>query len=221
MESTSGLVLDIYDDFQGDVLRSIYPTQADLPGTVKTASVLSSELRAALPDDAFALVLRNGEQVLRKYACVDEGNTTLSLQYFLKNAHKLPVEAQKTAAANLVMACGWYDIEVPAELEKVAIGVGGALDALSMGSEAYQGAKSLGQGLANAKALNGQMNAGVMLKKADVSGTATMPNQPPVGKPTTPLANVQKSASIGHLVKNHPKSENHQDFGPEEGVKSD
>lgn len=117
---TSGLVLDIYDDFRGDTLRSIYPTADRMPDFIKTAQALSSEDRERLPDDAFALVLINGEQTLRKFACIDEGGTALSVQYFLKNAHKLPVEAQKVAAQNLVTACSWYDLVVPEPLAKIA-----------------------------------------------------------------------------------------------------
>lgn len=117
---TSGLILDVYDDFKGNVLRSLYPTSEAIPDFVKTAQVLSAEDRQRLPDDAFALVMQNGEAVLRKFACIDEGNTVLSVQYFLQNAHKLPEEAQKTAAQNLVTACGWYDIAVPEPLSKIA-----------------------------------------------------------------------------------------------------
>lgn len=117
---TSGLILDVYDDFKGDVLRSVYPSPDGIPELVKTAHVLSPEDRQRLPDDAFALVMRSGDAVLRKFACVDEGNTVLSVEYFVKNAHKLPLEAQKTAASNLVKACGWFDMEVPEELAKIA-----------------------------------------------------------------------------------------------------
>lgn len=116
----SGLILDVYDDLKGDVLRSLYPSQDNMPDFIKSAQLLSSEDRQNLPDDVFALVLQNDDQVLRKFACIDEGNTTLSVQYFLKNAHKLPVEAQKIAAANLIQACSWYDITVPEPLAKIA-----------------------------------------------------------------------------------------------------
>jgi len=104
---TSGLILDIYDDYRGDTLRALYPRQSDMPESVKTAQVLSPEDRSTLPDDAFALVMINGGETLRKYACIDEGNTRLSVEYFIKNAHKLPAVAQKTAAENLMKACGW------------------------------------------------------------------------------------------------------------------
>lgn len=121
---TSGLILDVYDDVGGDQLRSFFPTREDVPGFIKSASVLSAGQREQLPDDAFALVLLNGEEKLRKYACIDEGNTVLSVLYFVKNAHKLPNEARSIAAENLKVACGWYDLDVPEELEKEA-GVAG------------------------------------------------------------------------------------------------
>ena len=119
MRSTSGLVLDVYDDFNGAVLTGLFPSREDLPVMVKSAHVISAEERKQLPDDAFALVLLNNGETLRKYACIDEGNTHLSVLYFLENAHKLPEEAQKVAAANLQVACGWYGLECEA-LTKVA-----------------------------------------------------------------------------------------------------
>ena len=100
----SGLMLDVYDDFQGSLTREIYPSADDIPETVKTAHALTSEDRDGLPDGAFALVLMNEGEKFRKYACTDPGNTTLSVEFFMKNAHKLPEEAQKTAAENLVTA---------------------------------------------------------------------------------------------------------------------
>lgn len=116
---TSGLILDIYDDFRGETLRSVFPRQSDMPESVKTAQVLSSEDRNLLPDDAFALVMVNEGDKLRKFACIDEGNTQLSVMYFVKNAHKLPVIAQKTAAENLMKACGWYGLEIPTKLAEI------------------------------------------------------------------------------------------------------
>jgi len=40
--------------------------------------------------------------------------------FFQKNGHKLPVEAQKVAAANLKIACDWFELPVKG-LEKVAL----------------------------------------------------------------------------------------------------
>lgn len=142
MNKLSGLVIDFGDDETGDVLRSVYPDKADVPDLVKNASPVSSEQREGLPDDVFALVLHDGETIMRKFACIDEGNTALSVLYFIKNAHKLPEEAQKTAAANLCTACGWYDFAVPEELEKIALGLGAALHLGVMGPEALKKSKT-------------------------------------------------------------------------------
>ena len=100
MEKISGLILDAHDDAQGSVMKNLYPTLEDIPDLVKTAAPLSAEQRDALPDDAFALVLHNGDTSLRKYACIDAGNTALNIGYFLSTYHKLPVEAVKVAAAS-------------------------------------------------------------------------------------------------------------------------
>ena len=129
MKKLSGLVLDVYDDGEGEVLKSIFPTQESIPDLVKEAHYLQPEERDELSNDVFALELVDGDVTLRKFACVDAGNTALSVEYFLRTRHKLPEEAQKTAAANLITACGWYGIEPPEVLEKVAISPLGALSA--------------------------------------------------------------------------------------------
>lgn len=136
MQKLSGLVLDVYDDIDGEVLRSIFPTQEDVPNLIKEAHYLHPEERDDLSSDAFALELVDGDTAMRKFACTDSGNTALSVEFFLKTGHKLPVEAQKVAAANLVTACGWYNIEPPELLEKVALGLG----QLAMGAMVLPGA---------------------------------------------------------------------------------
>lgn len=130
MQKLSGLVLDVYDDQGGEVLQSIFPTHESLPNIVKEAHFLSEEERGALPSDVFALELVDEENSLRKFACTDAGNTALSVEYFLKTAHKLPEEAQKVAAQNLLTACSWYDLDPPEELQKVAL-VGGLAKGLA------------------------------------------------------------------------------------------
>jgi hypothetical protein len=123
MEKLSGLVLDFYDDPEGAVLRSIFPDADSIPSLIKEAQSFAGDERAELPDDLFALILHDGDVTLRKFACADSGNTALSVAYFLKTAHKLPEVAQKVAAQNLLTACGWYDIDPPEDLTKVAIGL--------------------------------------------------------------------------------------------------
>jgi hypothetical protein len=149
MEKLSGLVLDVYDDGEGAVLRSIFPAQEDVPAIIKEAHFLKPEERAELDSDVFALELVDGDVSLRKFACTDPGNTALSVEYFLKTGYKLPEEAQKTAAANLVRACGWYDITPPEELTKVAIGLG----TLAMGAMVLPGAA--GEAKKNLQAVEG------------------------------------------------------------------
>lgn len=120
MDKLSGLILDIYDDPDGGVLRSVFGGYDGVPELIKSAHALTASERGQLPDSLYALVLHDGDVTLRKYACVDAGNTALSVEYFLKTAHKLPVEAQKVAAENLATACGWYGITPPESLQKMA-----------------------------------------------------------------------------------------------------
>jgi len=119
MEKLSGLVLDYFDDPRGEVIKQVFPTFEDVPEVIKEAMPMSSVDLSKLPDDVFALVLHDEDTVLRKYACIDEGNTCLHIEYFVKTAHKLPVEAQKTAAQNLLTACSWYNIDPPRELTQI------------------------------------------------------------------------------------------------------
>jgi hypothetical protein len=126
MQKLSGLVLDVYDDGGGELMRELYPLRGQVPELVKQANLLTPEEYRSLPDDVFALVLRDGDITLRKFACIDPGSTALSVDYFLKTAHKLPVEAQKLAAENLMTACGWYGLTPSKALAKTA-GIGGAV----------------------------------------------------------------------------------------------
>lgn len=186
-------MLDVYDDHDGSVLREVYPTFDDIPATVKEAHVLSAEDRRTLPDDVFALVLVNHGESLRKYACIDEGSTTLAIEYFVKNAHKLPVNAQQSTAENLVTACGWYGLEAPEPLQKLALGVGTAVAALTAPAlvrGTHEGIKN------NMAAVHAHEAAGAgivtprMMKSAEVSGTALAPNQGPANPAVVPSKTV-------------------------------
>ena len=211
---TSGLVLDIYDDLHGDVVRSIYASPDVIPESVKTASGLSPEQRDGLPDDAFALVLLNNGEKLRKYACIDEGNTTLSVEFFLKTGHKLPVEAQKVAAANLLQACSMYGVTPHESLEKIAL-LGAMLTAIPAITTAASVPGQISQGLQENAALGqgGRIithdERSMLRKQADVTGTDDMPVQAPTGNKPTPSKTVilktaeqrtKEAADIAHLV---------------------
>jgi hypothetical protein len=165
MKKLSGLVLDPTDDYNGAVLRSIFPTRGAVPALVKTANekYLTPEGRAHLPDDMFALVLRDGDVTLRKYACVDAGHTALSVEYFLKTAHKLPEEAQKVAASNLCTACDWYDIEPPEALQKIALGLARAVQLGVVGPMVAKDTSDKIKGnMAVARASGNQINPNVL-----------------------------------------------------------
>jgi hypothetical protein len=121
MKKLSGLVLDVYDDADGAISRELFGTPDQIPEITKEAHVLTVDERSALPDEAFALILMDGNVELRKFATVDPGNTAMSVAYFLKTAHKLPAEAQSVAAENLWAACDCHGMEAPEVLKKVAL----------------------------------------------------------------------------------------------------
>src|SRR3990172_9507136 len=116
---TSGVVLDFYDDPNGSLLKKAFPTVDVLPDLVKTAHILSSEERDVLRPEAFALIMANEGKLLQKFACVDAGNTFLSCLYFEENADRLPEEAVKLAAVNLVSVCEEFGFE-PTDFVKTA-----------------------------------------------------------------------------------------------------
>lgn len=120
MQKLSGLILDVYDDLHGAVLQEVFPTRDHIPEVIKSAHYLSEEERRSLPSSVFALELVDHGSTLRKYACIDPGNTAISVEYFARRGGLLPVEAQKTAAANLLTACGWYRIPPPEFLKEAS-----------------------------------------------------------------------------------------------------
>ena len=163
--------LDFYDDPTGQVLKSRVPDVSQVPEFVKTAERLTPEEMDKLPDDVFALVAFDGPEKMRKFACVDKGNTALSVIYFLENNHMLPEEAIKTAAANLITACGWYDMEHPAELEKLAL-AGALMNVAGAGMSVAQGAGNFKK---RQQALKRGMPGSEAMKVSELSGTHVMP----------------------------------------------
>jgi hypothetical protein len=117
---TAGLILDFYDDSSGSLLKESFPTSDALPDIIKEAHILTPEERDVLRNEAYALVMNNEGKMLRKFACVDPGNTAISVLYFLKNMDHLPEEAQKVAASNLVEACEEFSVPYPPFLKAAA-----------------------------------------------------------------------------------------------------
>ena len=107
-------VLDFYDD-GGKLLRGMVSLE-DLPDFVKSAAIMGSGHNT----NQYAVVLVEEGHSLPKFATADPGNTWISAAYFAKTRHLLPIEAQKTAAANLRDALTHFKLKVPLVLEKVA-----------------------------------------------------------------------------------------------------
>lgn len=116
---TAGLVLDFYDDPDKSILKEIYPTIEEVPDLVKEAYILSPEQREVLRDEGYALILQNEGKTLRKFACVDAGNTLLSALYFSKVAGKLPEEAREVAERNILSAAERFGVDIHQSIVKV------------------------------------------------------------------------------------------------------
>jgi len=120
MIKTAGVVFDFYDD-RGAFLREKLAGYA-IPEAIQEATVYEHEELAGLPDNVFAAVITNGDECLRKYACVDKGNVLASTIYFLGHKNNFPIGAKTKIAKNLMAACRHFDVLPPAELVKVAAG---------------------------------------------------------------------------------------------------
>jgi hypothetical protein len=202
---TSGIVLDLYDDDSGEMLKSIYPSVADVPDLVKEAHRLDGDDFTKLPDDVFALVaVVDGDTKIRKYACVDPGNTVLSIEYFLKTAHRLPDEAQKQTAENLVTACGWYGLEPPSQLKEAMIGMGlRAAMAAPMAAGAYDQSK---QNLATA----GQVAPGQIMTPHQIQRMQAM-QQP---TPPMPMRKMAEATMTYHMPTTPPEKSKQKSKAP-------
>jgi hypothetical protein len=165
--------IDFYDDPNGEILRSHLPHLDNVPEFIKTAERLTPEEIDKLPDDVFALVAFDGGQKMRKFACVDKGNVALSVLYFMENKDLLPEEAQKVAAANLMTACSWYDLEPPEDLEKIAV-IGALLSggmAVAQGNSDFKKRQALlNQGVPGSRAMSGGVP-----KMSELYGSQEMP----------------------------------------------
>ncbi len=117
---TAGIVLDIYDDAKGLVLRKKTASNP-IPEKLASSRLLAVEELDALPNRLFALVADNGNHVLRKYAMHDDAHVATSIIYFLECGHLLPDETRSKVAKNLINGCAWYDIDPPEPLVKIAL----------------------------------------------------------------------------------------------------
>jgi len=116
MNKYAGVVLDFYDDRCG-TLKAKFPDVDSLPDIIKEADIKEKN---KLANEDFALVAVDGGQMMRKFACHDPGTTAISVMYFMEHGDKLPDDAIKTAASNLVEKCVTYGILPPVALTKAA-----------------------------------------------------------------------------------------------------
>lgn len=174
----TGQIIDLYDDVSYSTFRSIFPTAGDIPYSVKTAEALTPHRRDELPDDLYALVLRKEGSALRKYACVDRGNTELNIYYFLKHGHALPPAVREKVAHNLNVASSWYRIE-PEQLEKVAVlGMMGRIAGAAIKNPVGMGMKGLGVmgTISQVKQTGNEMRQGYGMSK-QLGGTVMPTNE--------------------------------------------
>lgn len=140
MRSTS-THLDIYDDPRGIVLAKYAQTQP-LSEKVASSVLLDAEGLDRIPDRLFALQVEMPNGTFRnKFAMHDEAHVVTSMIYFLDNCEQLPLPTMAKVAGSLVNACGWYDLDPPEAVVKIAmLGAGqmamGALGLGAMKSEA-------------------------------------------------------------------------------------
>ena len=85
---------------------------------IKSAEILLPEELEVLPNEAFALILVEGGNITRKYACSSSELTILNTELLLKDAKMIPDEILKTAASNLARAC--YKFKYNEGLAKLA-----------------------------------------------------------------------------------------------------
>jgi len=171
---TAGLILDVYDDLQGIVLRKKLAGGA-LPTKLASADLLEAPDLARLPDRMFGLVAANGEETLRKYAMHDEAHLATSIIYFLECGHILPKTAQATTAKNLLNACAWYDLDPPEPLVKKAV-LGALMTTAAMGMTARDGMEKKRKDMAQFQRVqSGALETPDVTKQADLNGSSVMP----------------------------------------------
>lgn len=109
MKKLSSVIIDVFDDVNlGDTLKKI---ASRLPLDVKSKPLPTIEDRNLYDDTQFALTIFTKEaQKLNKFPINSRVNTALSNEYFDLTHHKLPAEAQKTAATYIKLACERYGL---------------------------------------------------------------------------------------------------------------
>lgn len=109
MSTLENLIIDIFDDV--NLRTTLEKVASNLPPRLRSAQLPTIEDRDKLEDDRFALsMITKHASKVNKFPVDSPINTALSNEYFNINHHKLPSEAQKTAATYIKMACDKFGI---------------------------------------------------------------------------------------------------------------
>lgn len=132
MVKLANQVLDFYDEISANRAK-IETVISKLPEMVKKANIPATpdEINA-IPDKEWALIVVTDGGSLRKYAIDSNANSYLSVLSFVKNADKLPKEAQSITAKNLLEAGDYFNLfkkeDIPSitrdALQKIAGDIG-------------------------------------------------------------------------------------------------
>ena len=118
MNRLESKIIDIFDDV--NLKDTLTKVASKLPGDLTQVDLPTIEERNGYDDTHFALsVITKTANRLNKFPINSRLNTALSNEYFDLNHHKLPSEAQKTAATYIKLACERYGVK-PSESVKVA-----------------------------------------------------------------------------------------------------
>lgn len=200
---TAGVVFDFYDDPTGDLVKKTFPTPDDVPDIIKTAHMLTAEEHGVLRNEAYALVLVNEGRHIRKFACVDAGNTALSTLYFLQNWESLPDNAVKTACVNLTIRCEEFDL--PTEgIEKVASSKGMSRNRDPMKQGPYVSDDADWAQRTNLLSVRGGADSGRVIPTANGMKTASIANMIDVSGQSPAPVLMRKTASITALEGRYP-----------------
>ena len=194
---TAGVVFDIYDDLSGSILKEYFPVAEGLPDMVKEAHLLSPEEHEVLRNEAYALVMADEGKVMRKFACIDAGNTVLSVLYFEKTAEKLPVEAVQVAAQNLCSFCEDFGIEPTNFLKMASKGASRTRDPMMqplVGDEADWAART------NLVSVRGGADSGKVVPTASQMKTAAAEEPLAGGESEYKPGTIGKAVRVGGAV---------------------
>ena len=93
----ASLLLDFHDDAQFKIAHA-------LPADFHSLSINDAEALDALPDHAFALVVKTASGLRRRFPLHDADHLKLSEAYFAETKHMLPAEAVQMATAKFAAA---------------------------------------------------------------------------------------------------------------------